>query len=491
MSTAIAVQTHRPLHPHSALQLRFHAELTADACMEMHGETGRAADGSGTHLAEIAGTIAEVLWVSDPDTTRISYVSPAYERLTGRSSASLYSNARSFLESVHPDDRGIVLAAIERQAAGLDHSSEVRIVRPDGEIRWVWNRGYPVLDPVSKTVSHFVGIASDITEQHADAFHLQLLRALIDHSCDVIAVLDAVTLQIVDINDTASLEWGLNREQLQSMSIDELCAPLAGSRRIDLLAEISGSGRARFESTIRRGDGTAFIAEIRVKRVSIGHPFLVASIQDISQRRRLESSMNATIAALASTLELRDPYTSEHQKKVSTLSVAIARQLGMSEERCRGLELAALVHDIGKIIVPAEILAKPGRISKAEMDLIRGHADAGYEILKNVDFPWPVAQIVRQHHERLDGSGYPLGLKGDEILLESRILAVADVVEAMESHRPYRAARGIDAALDELMRGRGGIYDPEVVDAALALYNRTVPGEVASRGSAGTASASG
>ncbi len=482
MPAPIALEAHIPLHPQSMIQQRFRLGLTAGATPKgsRHSEP-MPTDPGGSHLdlADIANAVAEVLWVADPGTTLVSYVSPAYERLTGRSCESLYANARSFLDCVHPDDLQIALSTLERQVAGLDHSSEVRIVRPDGEIRWVWNRGYRVLDPSSKAVSHFVGIASDITQQRADAFHLHLLRALVDHSCDAIAALDAITLQIVDINETACLDWGLTRDQLQSMTVNDLCPSPAEDRRTSVLAEISRSGHARFESTIQRGDGTDFTAEIRVKRVSIEHPFLVASIQDITQRKRLEKSMRATITALASTLELRDPYTSDHQKKVSMLAVSIAQHLGMSEDRCRGLELAALVHDIGKIIVPAEILSKPGRISKAEMDLVRGHAEAGYEILKNVDFPWPVALIVRQHHERLDGSGYPLGLKGDQILLESRILAVADVVEAMESHRPYRVARGIDSALDELVRGRGSIYDEAAVDAALTLYGRSPPTAVA------------
>jgi HD-GYP domain-containing protein (c-di-GMP phosphodiesterase class II) len=144
--------------------------------------------------------------------------------------------------------------------------------------------------------------------------------------------------------------------------------------------------------------------------------------------------------------------------------------MALPEHRIQGLYLAGIIHDVGKINIPAEILNKPGKISKLQYQLIQGHAEAGYDIVKGVDFPWPIAQMVLQHHERLDGSGYPQGLKGEAILAEARILAVADVVEAMMSHRPYRAALGIDAALAEIENGKGGLYDPEAVDACIALF---------------------
>ncbi|HET6787523.1 MAG TPA: HD domain-containing phosphohydrolase, partial [Aquabacterium sp.] len=147
----------------------------------------------------------------------------------------------------------------------------------------------------------------------------------------------------------------------------------------------------------------------------------------------------------------------------------IAREMGWDESRCQNLELMGLVHDIGKIAVPSEILTKPTRLSDLEMALMRGHAQAGYEILKDVPFPAPVAEIIRQHHERMDGSGYPQGLKGDQILPEARVLAVADVLESMSSHRPYRPAVGMDAALSEVVNNQGRLYDPDVVAAAVKL----------------------
>ena len=186
---------------------------------------------------------------------------------------------------------------------------------------------------------------------------------------------------------------------------------------------------------------------------------------------KLERSMEGTVHALAGTVETRDPYTAGHQRRVAALATAIAREMGLDEYAARGLELAATVHDIGKINVPAEILAKPGKLSRVELELVKGHAEAGYQILKDVEFPWPIAEMIRQHHERLDGSGYPRGLEAEQILPEAKILAVADVVEAMSSHRPYRPGKGVDAALEEITRGRGTFFDAAAVDACVKLFH--------------------
>jgi HD-GYP domain-containing protein (c-di-GMP phosphodiesterase class II) len=167
---------------------------------------------------------------------------------------------------------------------------------------------------------------------------------------------------------------------------------------------------------------------------------------------------------------MRDPYTSGHQKRVAQLAVAIAGDLGLPKDEIHGIHLAASIHDLGKIRVPAEILSKPGKLTDIEYLLIKAHAQAGYDILKGIEFPWPLANIVLQHHERLDGSGYPQGLKGEKILLGARIIAVADVVEAMASHRPYRAAMGLDLALAEIERGRSTAYDLAVANACLKLF---------------------
>ena len=182
------------------------------------------------------------------------------------------------------------------------------------------------------------------------------------------------------------------------------------------------------------------------------------------------TTLEGMVNALASTAERRDPYTAGHQQRVTQLACAIAQEMGLPQEQIEGLHVAGALHDIGKIYVPAEILNKPGRLTEMEMSLIKTHPQAGYDILKRIEFPWPVPQIMLQHQERIDGSGYPQGLSGEEILLEARILAVADVVEAMSSHRPYRSALGIDKALEEILQNRGVLYDSEVVDSCLKVF---------------------
>lgn len=185
---------------------------------------------------------------------------------------------------------------------------------------------------------------------------------------------------------------------------------------------------------------------------------------------RLEKSMEGTIQAVASTVEMRDPYTAGHQRRVAQLATAIAKELGLPEEEVKAIRMTGSVHDIGKIYVPAEILNRPGRLSSVEMTLVKSHAQVGYDILKGVELSWPVAEMVLQHHERMDGSGYPRGLKGDQILPGARILAVADVVEAMASHRPYRPGLGLEQAIAEITTHRGTLYDPAAVDACVALF---------------------
>jgi len=194
--------------------------------------------------------------------------------------------------------------------------------------------------------------------------------------------------------------------------------------------------------------------------------------EDIAIRKqseeRLKKNMDATIETMSRIIEAKDPYTSGHQHRVCQLAVSLAQELGLSPDKIEGI--ASLIHDIGKIGLPAEILSKPTKLADIEFSLIKGHSQAGSDILKAIDFSYPVANIVLQHHERINGSGYPNGLRADEILLEARILGVADVVEAMSSHRPYRPALGIDKALEEISQNRGILYDPEVVDACLKLF---------------------
>jgi HD-GYP domain-containing protein (c-di-GMP phosphodiesterase class II) len=204
--------------------------------------------------------------------------------------------------------------------------------------------------------------------------------------------------------------------------------------------------------------------------LAFGIAALQTAIANIQYQVSLRESLEQTIQVIADTGEERDSYTGGHQRRVAEICSKIATELGLSAERIHGLHLAATIHDLGKIGIPAEILSKPRRLTAMEFGLIKEHSTIGYNILKGVSFPWPIAQIILQHHERIDGSGYPLGLKGDAMLLESKILAVADTVEAMASHRPYRAALGIEAALNEINALRGVTLDTQVVDACLRVF---------------------
>jgi len=186
--------------------------------------------------------------------------------------------------------------------------------------------------------------------------------------------------------------------------------------------------------------------------------------------QQLKKTMNAAIDTMSNIIEAKDPYTSGHQHLVCQLAVPLARELGLPEDKVEGVRIASLIHDIGKIGLPTEILSKPGKLTDIEFSLIKGHSQVGYDILKSIDFSYPIAQIVLQHHERLNGSGYPNKLNGDKIILEAKIIGIADVVEAMFSFRPYRPALGIDAALEEISKNRGILYDPKVVDVCLKLF---------------------
>ena len=231
------------------------------------------------------------------------------------------------------------------------------------------------------------------------------------------------------------------------------------------------------------GDGKSVVAEMRVMETEWeGKKAYLASLRDITNRKRMQQRlqrsldnlkdvMDGTIRAMALAVEMRDPYTSGHQHRVAQLAQAIAEEIRLPADTIEGVYMAASIHDIGKISLPAEILSKPLKLTEIERKMIQAHSKVGYDILNGVDFSWPIAQIVLQHHERMDGSGYPHGLGGKEVLIEARIVGVADVVETMASHRPYRPAMGLDRALEEVMKNKGRLYDEKVVNACLILFN--------------------
>lgn len=239
-----------------------------------------------------------------------------------------------------------------------------------------------------------------------------------------------------------------------------------------------------FEVQLKKRDNSPFWVSMNAKVIHDENGSVLyyeGTSEDVTVRKEAEGSLKQSLERLrkstlgvidviALAVEARDPYTAGHQRRVADLAKSIAEEMGLPEKEVSGLYMGGVIHDLGKISIPAEILSMPRKLSVIEHDLVRTHSQAGYDMLKDVDFPYPIAQIVLQHHEKLDGSGYPQGLKADDIMVEAKILAVADVVEAIASHRPYRPARGIDVALDEISQKKGILYEPEVVDTCIRLF---------------------
>ena len=308
-------------------------------------------------------------------------------------------------------------------------------------------------------------------------------RALFEDSRDAI-YLNNQEGELIDFNLSTLELFGYSREEMLGINTKSVFVNPDKYERLQ--DEIAKKGSVReFKAKLRKKDGTEMDCLITSTvrqakdKSKLGYQGMIRDISElVSSRKQIETTLNdlrkalgGTIEAMALTVETRDPYTAGHQRRVANLARSIASEMGVSKAQIQGVRMAGVIHDIGKISVPGEILSKPGNISQNEFGIIKEHPQVGYNILKTVDFPWPIAQIVLQHHERMDGSGYPNGISGENILLEARILAVADVVEAMASHRPYRAALGINLALNEISKNRGSSYDSKVVDACLRLFN--------------------
>jgi response regulator RpfG family c-di-GMP phosphodiesterase len=268
--------------------------------------------------------------------------------------------------------------------------------------------------------------------------------------------------------------------QMPGMSGLELAGMAKSMFDIDVIVMTGFTADFTYESIIERGAADfvqkpvsirEFVARIkrvlleRATRIERNHATLALK----ENFDRFQRAMEGIIQAIAATVEMRDPYTAGHQERVAWIACAIGEAMGLADDRVYGLRMAAVLHDLGKIAVPAEILSRPGQLTALEYGIIKNHPQYGYDILKRIDFPWPLATIVLQHHERMDGSGYPQGLKGDEIVLEARILAVSDVLETMVSHRPYRPSLGINQAILELRQNRGILYDGDVVDNCIEM----------------------
>jgi PAS domain S-box-containing protein/putative nucleotidyltransferase with HDIG domain len=393
---------------------------------------------------------------------------------------------------VHPDDLQLVRRFMEKNTtitgAGSSSDLEHRIIRRDGEVRHILVRASVVNDDSGRIVKRY-GANQDITDRNKMAEALQesgeqFEKLFMESPLGMVIV--GADFLFIRANAAFCRMSGYTEKELTSLTFKDLTYPAQIAKDISALNNLL-SGKAALYRTekqyIRKDKGVAWgsltVNAIRDRDNRFLHFF--TTVEDITVRKQSEEALNqslkklrrnlmGTIQAMSSMVEIRDPYTAGHEKIVSMLARAIANELGLPSDVVDNIRMAASIHDIGKIAVPTEILSKPGRLTDIEMSLIQRHSQTGYEILKDVDLPYPIARIVLQHHERLNGSGYPQGIRIGEILLESRIVSVADVVEAMASHRPYRPALGIDIALEEIEKNKGTFYDAVVVDACVRLF---------------------
>jgi len=399
--------------------------------------------------------------------------------------------------------------AIQKGQTGpCEFCTNDRLIGPDGKptegVNWEFqntfnNRWYDCHDkaiywPDGRIVR--MEIATDITNRKRAEEALResesKYRLLADNASDVIFVLD-MNFNYTYVSPSVKILRGYEPEELINRPASETLTPSSLDLATRTLSEISKLEKSQqiesfasqtLQLEMKRKDETTLWTEVKVSfiRDENQQPVGILGVtRDITDRKRAEDELQRTLESLrraigttiqvmVSAVETRDPYTAGHQIRSADLARAIATEMGLPQDQIDGIRIAGSIHDIGKLSIPAEILSRPTQLTDVEFALIKEHSKKGYEILKDVNSPWPLAQIIYQHHERIDGSGYPRNLKGDDILMGARILAVADVVESMASHRPYRPSLGIDMALEEIEKNKGTLYDVAVVDACLRLF---------------------
>ena len=405
----------------------------------------------------------------------VEYVNPAFEAMVGRPAGELCAPGFDLLSLVHPEDRGLV-------AAAKGPLYEFRLMDASGGVRYVEAGTAPLSGGNGRTLVILRDTTARRQAEEALRESEEKYRQLVERATDGIAIVQDSRFKY--INPRAAEIGGFSHEEL----IDAPFSRYLATEDLDFLESTysrEGTGEdagAIFEAAVKRKDGSTVSVELNTGPITYGgRRANLIILRDVSDRRRAEDelgrtlerlrkAMGATIQAMSLTIETRDPYTAGHQKRVSDLARAIATEMRLTPEDIDAIRMAASIHDLGKISIPAEILSKPGKISEYEFRLIQNHPQIGYEILRTIEFPWPIAEVVLQHHERMNGSGYPNGLRGEDISPIARILAVADVVEAMVSHRPYRSALTLGEAIHEITKNRGSLYDPDAVDACKRLF---------------------
>lgn len=400
--------------------------------------------------------------------------------------------AGEYEKRIHPEDHErFSRAVINHLRHGDPYQEEYRMIGKDGNIIHLSVAGVGLRNDKGR-VNKWIGVISDITERKKAEQALlsseERFRIAAETSHDFIYEWDL---------ESGQIGWfGKAIDELGQI-LGELPHTIAAWEKLihpEDTERLSGAIRRQLKQEepfieeyrlIGRGGNIIHIKDAGLSlRNAEGRAYKwIGAFSDITQQKineeelkqsfeKVRKAMGGIIQAMALTVESKDPYTAGHQQRVSNLARTIAQEMNLSKDQVEAIRLAGVVHDLGKISVPAEILSKPTKLSDLEFSLIKGHPQTSYEILKDIDFPWPIAQIALQHHERMNGSGYPSGLQGEEIMIEAQVLMVADVVEAIASHRPYRAARGIDLALEEIEKNKGELYNPAVVDACLKLFRK-------------------
>jgi PAS domain S-box-containing protein/putative nucleotidyltransferase with HDIG domain len=449
-------------------------------------------------LRKFAETVPDVLYRFDTRDYVYDFLSPSFEKMTGYPLSEIHANPSYFqLKLIHPDDKIRVTKTVNEYAAGKPKDKplvlETRMIRADGEVIWV--RNSMVYEWDDEGLSEVIGVMSDITDQKRSEKALReseiRFRRFTDTVTDMIYRFDLERSEYDFISPSCEVITGYSVDEFNA-DPKNLWESLIHSEDVERII------KKRDEQMVNGDSGNFFDLEYRIVRkdgeivwVNEQGNYEVDEkgettifngvVRDITERKRaeaavqdsltkLQKSLRGTVSTISKIVETRDPYTSGHQTRVAKLARSIAAKMGLEDEQVELIYVAALVHDIGKISVPQEILSKPTKLTELEWNIIKMHPEVGCEILENVEFPWPVTDVVMQHHERLNGSGYPRGLEGGSIMLEARILSLADVVEAMSSHRPYRPELGIDKALDEISINKGVLYDDEVVNACIDLF---------------------
>jgi PAS domain S-box-containing protein len=440
---------------------------------------------SEVHYRELADSITDVFFALDSD-LKYTYWNKASEELTGV--VAKEALGKPFF-SIFPENDVTRRLQNMYQEVIKTKESQVYVTEYPGVQKLIHEISvYPSNGGVTVFVKDITDRkqAEDALKTSVEALMASEKRysTIFESAAEGILIIDFETEQFKYSNPAINRMLGYSQEEFKNMNSNDIYPK-------DLIKNaVTEIQKGTYgEDTLESGipcltkNGGILYADINTTQVLLdGIKCSVSFFTNVTERRLAEEGkkqniekllkvMGDTIKAMAMTVEIKDPYTSSHQQRVSKLATCIAQEMGLTNEQIKGISIAGTIHDIGKMYVPSEILSKPGKLNAIEFALVKMHSQAGYDILKIIEFPWPVAQTVLQHHERMDGSGYPDHLPGKDIIIEARIIAVADVVEAIASRRPYRAALGIDKALEEISKQKGALYDPDAVDACLKLFN--------------------